>query len=193
MKKTFNEMLQEEAPPPMLIDPLDSSDLQKESQEYWNKNKSRFKPTDTEYLYKSGDDHNGYFMFVVNDEVEYFVKFKDVRNIIDQKVTRQVLVHRNKSGVLSAGIPKIVFFDYLIPMFGGIVTDTQQTYNGKRFWEGVATDALKQPNKYDVYIVNRSSKEIVKLTNQKHFNDNVKNIWGDSRLFEYILIAIIQK
>lgn len=192
MKKSFTQML-EEAPPPMLIEPLDTVELQKDSQDYWNKNKSKFKPTDTENLYKSGDDHNGYFMFVVNDEVEYFVKFKDVRNIVGQKVTRQVLVHRNKSSFLSAGIPKIVFFDYLIPMFGGIVTDTQQTYNGKRFWEGVTMDALQHPEKYDVYIYKQNTKETVKIHSRYEMDQNVKNIWGDSRLFEYILIAIIQK
>jgi len=191
----FNTILKKLVEAPQNHIPLDSDVLTKDSQEYYDKNKSKFKPTDTKYLLKSGNDIKGYYMLVVNDVVEYFVNYDATKfkNMFDHKFARQVLVHRNSYSPKSAGIPKTVFFDYLLPTFGGIVSDDQQTDKGRQFWTNAIIDALKQPNKYDVYIIKKSSNELIPVETFDEFDSKGSEIWGNEISFKFVLLAIVQK
>lgn len=179
---------------PQLIEPLDGVKLQQKIMNYYKKYPSKFKPTDTEYLYKSGDNYNGYYIFLRDNRIDYFVRYKAVKNI-SKKSMRQVLVQRFRYDYKSIGIPKKVFFDYLLHTFSGIISDTQQTQEGKKFWEGAVYDAINNKDQYNVYIIDKrkSSNNITNITNitsHDQFAEIVDDIWGSSKLFQYILIAI---
>lgn len=180
---------------PQLIAPLDTSVHQKEITSYYNANKSKFLPTNTEYLYKSGNDHNGYYIFIKDDTIDYFVKYKAIsyQNILNGRMLRQVLVERFGHTIFSAGIPKEVFFDYLLPTFGSIITDTQQTVDGKKFWENAIHYALKNLNKYSIYVVDKKSSShiAIKINSLKEFGVLVEHIWGTNECFKYMLVVIV--
>lgn len=189
--KGINEMS------PQNIDALDLDRYQQGIKDYYKKNKSKFKPTYTKNLLKSGDDHNGYYIFIKEDVIYYFVRYKSLSysNLSNNRMMRQVLVQRFNSSTASVGIPKIVFFDYLLPTFGTIVTDTEQTADGKRFWMSAVVEALNNPSKYEVYIFDRSNvkNSVIKINSLEHFETFENTIWGDSEMFKYKLIAISLK
>lgn len=180
---------------PKNIEPLDSEHFKEESRKYYDNNKSKFKPTNTKYLLKSGDNNNGYYMLVVDGVVEYFANYKSksYQSLLKGRMIRQVLVQRNEFSIDSANIPKKVFFDYLLPTFGTIVTDEEQTNDGKKFWLHATSEALDQPEKYTVYILNKNKGKTTKIEDNDHFKTLTDNIWGDTDCFKNIWIAISLK
>jgi hypothetical protein len=180
---------------PQNISPLDHNRYESASNTYFNQNKSKFKTTNTEYLYKSGDNNNGYYMLVVDNYVEYFVKYesKSYQSLLAGRMIKQLLVQRNLFSSYSAQIPKIVFFEYLLPTFGTIITDTKQTPDGKKFWVNAVMDALKDPSKYSVYVLNKNKGETTEITSPKEFHQSTNKIWGDDNCFQHVLLAISLK
>lgn len=176
---------------PQIVLPLNSTYNEKYVNDYYQNNKSKFKPTNTEYLLKSGDIHNGYYMFVRNNKVDYFAKYEAINNILNKKMLKQVLVERFGIDYKSVGIPKKVFFDYLLPTFGGIASDKEQTYDGKRFWEGAIHDAIDDV-KYSVYVIDKrhSPNKTTKIESQEQFDSIVNDVWGNKYFFQYILLSI---
>jgi len=177
---------------PKNIESLDADHFRKESQSYYDNNKSKFKPTNTKYLLKSGDDHNGYYMLVVDGVVEYFANYKSksYQSLLKGRMIRQVLVQRNHFSIDSANIPKKVFFDYLLPTFGTIVTDEEQTADGKKFWLHATSEALDNPDKYTVYVLNKTKGQTIEIVDHEHFKSLTDSIWGDTENFKNIWVAI---
>lgn len=90
----------------------------------------------------------------------------------------QSLVWRNGATPYTAGLPQSVFFNRLLPKFGCIITDSQQTWNGKRFWELRITDAFEKG--LNIYYYDFGTHECTKVDNLEDFDDlrQENDIWG---------------
>ena len=111
---------------------------------------------ETRDLFQTGGKKSGYlWCFDTNpsgeEEVTYLVKYipttlhggKGVR--VPSTLT-QVAVWNNRSynPIIGArSLPSIVFQDILLPRFGAMSSDSQQTQKGKEFWEQQIQSALK--------------------------------------------------
>lgn len=199
---TFNKILKiirerdslNESPKNIL--PLETSKIEKEITSYYKNNKTKFKPTNTKYLLKSGDDQNGYYIFIKDDIIHYFVRFKAVKypKLLKGRLIRQVLVQRIDFSSYSSGIPRKVFFEHLLPTYGVIVSDTEQTLDGRKFWTNAVIEAINDP-KYSVFMFNSDNiqKTFIELNTEEQFHESVENIWGDSNFFKKVLLAIAIK
>lgn len=105
-------------------------------------------------LFTTGDDTNGYYYLVEDEKNFYFVRYRMIK-ANGNRFGRQVLVARKESSVRSTGIALYVFYKYLLPRFGALLTDTQQTLLGKRFWSYALHQAFVQ--NFHVYCLDRKS------------------------------------
>jgi hypothetical protein len=80
------------------------------------------------------------------------------------------------------GFPRKVIFDYLIPEYGTIVTDSEQSWEGERFWKILIMYAFQR--NLNVYYYNFMTKELIKMESFGQWEifdrDNTYDIWGDS-------------
>lgn len=102
----------------------------------------------------------------------------------------QSLVWRDENSVLVKTIPHKIFFEYLLPKYGIIATDGDQTKDGKRFWEYQVAYSLE--NNINVYYFNLKSKELELIKSLTEFNRAIKkyDIWGESKDHQNKLIVI---
>ena len=128
-------------------------------------------------LFSVGDNTNGYYYLKADDSIIYFVRYRSVK-ANGNSFGRQVLVARQRSNILSTGVALHVFFKYLLPRFGALVSDTQQTQHGKAFWDYAIASAFKRS--FIVYFLDRRStpNRLIQMSTPKDVNQNSKEIWG---------------
>lgn len=102
---------------------------------------------------------------VYNDQIKYFVQF-DVNYIgfLKSRVITQVKLWRSIVQSPDAiNFPTYMFFHYLLPITGIILTDKQQTEEGSRFWGDRIFQAIDL--NYFVYYINllAPNKELIKI------------------------------
>jgi hypothetical protein len=171
-----------------IIPDLDSSRFEEISQDLLkSKNSKMVHEFFDSKLYSTGDDSNGYYFLVSNrsGRVVYFVRYRLVQSN-GMKFGRQVLVWRTKNtqGTISvSGLAKKVFNSYLLPRFGRLITDTQQTENGRAFWEFMLNEAFD--NNTPVYVLDkRSSPNRLYRSTRESFVKDYDIVYGDSQPFE---------
>lgn len=115
-------------------------------------------------------------------KVTYFMKYKVDNNGTLGQFVWQSLVWGNidvQNEYLS-GIPKKIFFDYLLSKFHTIITDSEQTWHGKRFWQARISDAFKMNlNVYFFDFDGRIFKKLEKYEDLERYQ-NEYDIWGPS-------------
>lgn len=129
-------------------------------------------------VYEFGDTETGYVVLWADNEVQYFVRFKRIRHN-GFRLGRQVLLWRNKDSLATAGFARKVFFDVLLPRYGALIADKEQTRNGAAFWANAIGNALDR--KLYVYCLDRRSRQ-TKLTrlDKPHLVDDFAPIlWGN--------------
>jgi hypothetical protein len=140
-------------------------------------------------VYRLGDSQTGYIVLYgeLNHgsgerTILYFVRFKRINASGLQKLGRQVLVWRDKNSHKSVGFAHHVFFDILLKEFHSLITDTQQTSNGQRFWMFELDHAFKNPEKYFVYFLDRrpSHGKLLQMKSADDLSVHSKDIWGTS-------------
>ena len=144
-------------------------------------------------LYEVASGSTRYIFMSKDGEVLYFVKHSIVKSFSFAPI-RQVLLCRLEYNLHTTGLPKHVFFDILLPRYGSIVTDTQQTEKGKSFWLYACALAFKT-GKY-VYFVDARKKGtplIKRVVDDADFDSYVPTIWGNSHLNERTLAVISTK
>lgn len=119
-------------------------------------------------------------IFAIDDDgpqIAYYVRFEvQAADFIDLDWVTQVLVW--KSTILSPkseGLAKYVFFKYVVPLTGTVVSDGLQTPDGERFWKYRIPDAFTS-SKYKVYLLNFNDKTVRRI---KTINDYKKLIYTD--------------
>jgi len=92
-----------------------------------------------------------------------------------------------------SGIPRKVFFDVLLPKFRVIITDSEQTWKGQRFWQISIGEAFNK--NLNVYFADFKSKTLVKLKSDLELDDFQKkyDIWGNTKAHEMKRMVITDK
>lgn len=144
-------------------------------------------------IYQFGDSETGYVVLynAVSAEVLYFVRYRRIRHN-GFRLGRQVLVWRNVSHYATTGFAKHVFFKLLLPKFGALVADKEQTENGKKFWGYAIEEALDRNLK--VYALDRRSRQ-TQLVELHTATDVIKwspILWGTSstHLLTFAVISL---
>jgi hypothetical protein len=131
------------------------------------------------------DEEDGLIVYYVRYEVQK-------ADFIDVNWVTQVLVWRGRlSSPKTEGLPKHVFFDYVFPTEGVVVTDSQQTENGEEFWQRRIPDAFAKH--LNVYLIDFHKKTVVKLKTKDDYAKllNTKNDpWGATAWHKGIRLAI---
>lgn len=123
----------------------------------------------------------------------YYMKFEvKFNSFLDRQVVQQVMVWADPINSNSEGsIPKHIFFEYLLPRYKTIITDSQQTEDGQRFWGRRVANAFDKG--LFVYYVNLlPNREIVQIKTVQEFKMLAQNkeIWGDEQKHQARRIVI---
>jgi len=128
-------------------------------------------------VYKFGDFGSGYVVLARGSDVLYFVRYEKIRHNA-LPLGRQVLVWRNKDDPATVKFARTVFFNYLLPKFTALVSDTLQTTNGKAFWQYSIDKALAE-DKYVYFLDRRSSpNRLIRLIDYPELVKYSSEIWG---------------
>ena len=136
-----------------------------------------------------------YFLYnKVNKQVDYFVKYSKVEFSpkvlpVNNYGIRQVLVHRDsRSSGYTPGFAKSVFWEYLWTKNNCLVSDSQQSDDGRGFWHFVIKDAIEKS--LTVRVVNTNDNTYKDYTSYDEIILDQDKIWGGSRWFQRMIIAI---
>lgn len=135
-----------------------------------------------------------------NKRVLYYVQWNEVfHKLIGKTGAAQIAVWRNRTkAVVPATLATRVFFDYLLPKYGVMITDALQTPDGKEFWVRRVTDAFARG--LHVYYINLmgakggTSPELIEIHNGEEFDEleRDRKFWGSTELFRARKILITQ-
>jgi hypothetical protein len=115
-------------------------------------------------------------------KILYFVKFIVKKINYIKRNSAQVAVWRT-SGSSAIGIASKIFFNYILPITGCIVTDIYQTLDGQKFWEDRISDAL-DAGLYVYFIdVMPPNRKIVPILNFDDLHQLKDQIWGAGQKF----------
>lgn len=108
------------------------------------------------YVVHEGD----YDFYFVHDQIgddpdliQYSVRVKhySLQGKLSGKSCGQVSVHRNRTHMLSRGLPAFLFREVLYRQYGRILSDSTQSDYGRGFWETRMQEAMQQGKK--VYVL----------------------------------------
>jgi len=146
---------------------------------------------DSGTMYLTGDYANGYYFLVDNERVVYFVKYKRI-NAGGVQFGRQVLVWRDNESSASAAFASFVFFQVLLPRFKALMSDTQQTPDGSRFWSTMIGFAHRKGLHVYAYDRSRPPTALYTIKNSRDLDLYRGLIWGrtDKHLRTHVVISL---
>lgn len=124
-----------------------------------------------------------------SQQLGYFIEYVTykVGNSIGTNAVTQVGLWRNRSLWSSNGLAKFIFFEYLIPKFKVVMSDSLQTESGQRFWHGRMIEAI-QAGMF-CYGYDRESNTLTSVT-QDNYTWACEHYWGKEDDYENKLILI---
>lgn len=132
--------------------------------------------------------------FIENGETLYHVKlelkhkgfWQSKMQIVQVEVWRQV-----GAGDKVHGLPKAVFFGYLLQEYGAIVSDYLHTDSGKRFWLDRCAEAINYG--YHVYFGDYANRQLDEVHNRSELLALYDTCWGGERKHEYRRMAVLSR
>lgn len=126
-----------------------------------------------------------------NPRIAYAVDIEVTDEKINHKSCAQVIVWASpENEELLIGFPRKVF-NHLLKKYVIMITDKQQTPDGKRFWERRIIQALK--DKHFVYFCDKSEgkKELQRILHQDDFFETFEPLgWGNDKAHQHKLFII---
>lgn len=125
-------------------------------------------------------------------EVLYYVKYKFLKkSFLPKPAAQQISVWRNRRKLKTSNIASKIFFDFLLPKTGIVVTDAEQTEDGQAFWFNRIGDAFNK-GLYVYFIDIMAPRKIKRIFDEDELYDIVKdaNIWGSEQKHTTRRIAI---
>ncbi len=187
---------------PQLIAPLNNinlNDIRKNRKEYKtvcqknNKELLCYFDSNENYPIYQLDGYGTKIIYCLNhlkQTVEYYMEYEiQHADFIDTSWITQVLVWRLGSRIF-AGLTSDLIFNILLPYYGTIVTDTQQTERGKDLWENLIRHAFDRS--LNVYLMDFENREVIQLEKLEDFQDICKQLkpWRDSNFGKSYRFAI---
>jgi hypothetical protein len=156
--------------------------------ELLSKKKETFEDNENYELFLTGNKINGYIVLYLKDEkqIGYLIKYQtQYRKFIDLRVVTQLALWRQPGQPYVSGITKHVFFDILLPKFGAVMSDGQQTEYGMNFWKDRMAEASL--SSYDIGFADFGNHKINWWNKNDKFNNwlNNLNAWGEANRDEY--------
>lgn len=166
------------------------------AKELLKKKKETLEETDDTVLFRTGDNINGYFALYNkhDDLIEYLIKYKtSTRKAIGTAVT-QVALWRLRGSPFVQGLTKRVFFDVLLARWPAIMSDREQTDDGKEFWENRMAEGTARG--LNVGLLDEARGTITwhtgdKTTIRKWIESS--GGWGDTHQFQNLRYVIANK
>lgn len=131
----------------------------------------------------------------VDNYIAYYMRFKfDMIPLIKRQCVRQVTVWRSQLAH-THGLAKDIFTNTLVPSYQTVITDAEQTADGKRFWGDRIREALDDSSLFVYYINISHPKEIIEVKSMSEYADIVqgKPAYGDRRDFQNRRFIITSK
>jgi hypothetical protein len=125
--------------------------------------------------------------------VGYYVRWElQESHFADTNWCTQVLVWAGVSPQ-TKGLPDKIFFEYIIPETGTVVSDGEQTVRGEHFWQRMIATAFSTGN-YKVYLIDFNRKKTKRISTYEDYRllyESEHSPWGNKRGFhEGLRIAI---
>lgn len=147
--------------------------------------KDKVKNTQQIQTYKGADVYHlrdkgaGYVILAKDGEVLYFVRHESVRHN-GMKPGRQVLVWRDSSSFRATGFAEYVFFRYLLPKYGVLICDQEQTQVGRAFWQYAIHAAFDRG--LHVYFLDRRSSpnRLLEIEHDEDLDKYESLMWGST-------------
>lgn len=125
-------------------------------------------------------------------QVVYFIKCKVWEDLcLSNKPVTQVLLWRTRDIVYMNATHRLaskVFFDYLLPKYHLIASDSYQTVFGRYFWLSQISEALTIGHK--VYRYDRISGDKKRISSFNDVRCNKYDLWGDEDEYANVLVLI---
>lgn len=155
-----------------------------------NPNKQLLKQiTDTCKVYKSNKT-----IFCLDDMlsmVTYEMEFKVNEHPTLGQFVWQTSVWRGNSALISH-LPTEMFFEYLVKTYHTVLTDSKQSWDGKRFWLDRIDNAFDRG--INVYFFDFSTSNLTKIETKtdwlQFYKINQNKIWGKTNLHQMMRMVI---
>ena len=85
----------------------------------------------------------------------------------------------------------LIFWDILFKEYECLISDNQQTDNGKQFWEYRVVEAFNKG--LIVRLINTNDNTFIDIKDQHQLENLNKNIWGTSKWFQRIILVIFKE
>lgn len=118
--------------------------------------------------------------------VAYYMKFRfDNVRLLRRQCVRQVVVWRTNK-VDTDGIAKRIFLKHLIPSYQNIITDAEQTPDGRRFWQDRIRNTLNDKAAYVYYIDIQHPREVTEIKSMDEYDDIIsgKSTYGEGQKYQ---------
>lgn len=140
-------------------------------------------------LIETGLGENGYIYFATDESIKYLVRYKKERvSLIDKFAVTQFLVWADRNFSRSRGLATKVFFDFLLKKHKIIVSDYEQTLDGKRFWQNRIGDAFDR--NLHVYLLDSRHNKVHKIKDEVDLDTNYTQHWREDKLGKFYRFAI---
>ena len=153
---------------------------------------------DYQIYHFEGEQHTGFYLHTVSrsnkqSTIDYIVKYTTcfALSYTKYKALMQSKVWRNDFGPPAEEVLRPIFFEELLPKFGRMATDWDQTDAGMRMWKNLVADALRRG--LHVYWFNMEDADSIKITNiinKQELIDLSDLIWGTGDYYRMQIVVI---
>lgn len=147
-------------------------------------------------LFMTGNKINGYVALYLKqfDVLGYLIKYHLKYNILLAATpVTEIVLWRSYSYPHTFGITNHVFFDILLKEWNAIMSDGEQTEDGKKFWQFRLVEASAK--NYDIGIMNINDNTVTWWDDSILIGDWIKHNdgWGEDRKYYNIRYVIKNK
>lgn len=139
-----------------------------------------------------GKETEIYALIPSKQKVGYYVRWElQNANFFDVDWSTQVLVWAGTNPE-TKGLPEHVFFNYIIPETGAVVSDIKQTERGELFWKRMIAEAFKK-QKYKIYLIDFNNERTVRIKSEDDYDkliNSPNDPWGSKAIHKGLHIAI---
>lgn len=128
-------------------------------------------------------------------KLTYSMEFKTKSNPVLGTFVWQASVWHSKIDPVTTGLPERVFFEYLLPTYETVLTDSRQSWDGKRFWMSMIPKAFEKGlNVYYFDFGTNQLTNIIDFTHWKSFYNQVgSRIWNTAEIGQMKRMVITSK
>lgn len=163
----------------------------RQAKEQLKKFKEIIQETDEFIFFRTGSNVEGTYVLIskVSNLIDYFIKFETNNSIILLTTVTQVALWKRLGGTYIRNITSKVFYDILLKKWKTIVSDSQQTKDGYKFWVQRLRESYE-----DGYIIGIVDTRDIENTIQiydgnKEYIPNwldEKDVYGNDEKYKYI-------